>query len=76
MRCVAAAAASSEPERGSGIDRGVEQATLRAAMDLLISDYVAWREARLRVRAAYSTWAHTSGYAKVAFAAYLAALDH
>jgi hypothetical protein len=73
MRYVAAAAASSDHEQRPGT--GVEQATLSAAADLLISDYVAWREARLRVRTAYSTWAHTTGDAKVAIAAYLAALD-
>jgi hypothetical protein len=75
MRCVAAVTASSDHEQRSGTDRGVEQETLSAATDLLMSDYVAWREARLRVRAAYSTWADTSEAAKVAFAAYLAALD-
>ncbi len=76
MRRVPAAAASSDDEQRSGRCRGVAPATLSAATDLLIADYVAWREARTRVRGAYAIWAHTSGHAKAAFAAYLAALDH
>jgi hypothetical protein len=75
MRCFAAVAASSDHQHRCGTGPGFEQATLSAATDLLISDYVAWREARLRVRAAYSTWAHTSDNRKLAFGAYLAALD-
>jgi hypothetical protein len=75
MRCVAAAGASTDHQQRSGTGRSVGQATLSAATDLLISDYVAWREARLRVRSAYSSWTHTHGHAKLAFAAYVAALD-
>lgn len=48
-----------------------------AAADSLVDGYVAWRETRARVKAAYERWARSEACDRgLAFAAYVAALEH
>jgi len=54
----------------------VTRCELDLLVDAMLDGYVSWREACVRVEAAYEAWSHAERRDKaLAFAAYLAALD-